>query len=59
VNGEVTINTPPLASYSWKTWETPITKERVKRSAEFIQRAFEGMEAREASRNQKVDANRP
>ena len=59
VNGELTIETPPLASYSWKTWETPITRERVKRSAEFIQRAFEGMEAREASRTQKVDANRP
>jgi hypothetical protein len=59
VNGELTIKTPPQASYSWKTWETPITKERVKRSAEFIQRAFEGMEARESSRSQKVDANRP
>jgi hypothetical protein len=41
VGEAVTIKAPPQASYSWTTWETPITKERVKRSAEFIQRAFE------------------
>ncbi|HET9940808.1 MAG TPA: hypothetical protein VFR25_06880 [Candidatus Eisenbacteria bacterium] len=59
MNEELTVKTPPQASYSWTTWETPITKERVKRSADIIQRAFEGMEAREASRSQKVDADRP
>jgi len=56
---ELTIKTPPGASYSWTTWEMPITRERAKRSAQIIQRAFEGMEAREASRSQKVDSNRP
>jgi hypothetical protein len=56
---ELTVSTPLTASYSWSTWEEPITRERVKRSADWVQRAFEGMEAREASRSQKVDANRP
>ena len=56
---ELTVTTPPEASYSWKTWETPITKERAKRSVVSVQRAFEGMEAREASRSQKVDADHP
>ena len=49
----VTISTPGDKVVVWNGWETPITTERVKRSARFVREAFEGMEARE----QKADSN--
>ena len=51
----VTVTTPPEAVYSWKGWEAPITQEHTKRSAEFVKRAFEGMEAREDQTNRSTE----
>ena len=55
---ELTITTPAATSYSWKGWEMPITVERAKRSAIAIRKAFEGMEAREESRNKNATKSR-
>jgi hypothetical protein len=41
------ITTPSGALYLWNGWNTPITKEHIKRSAGRIRQDFEGMEARE------------
>jgi hypothetical protein len=40
---------PDSAVYLWNGWNSPITKEHVKRSAGRVRQAFEGMEAREQS----------
>ncbi len=55
---EITVTTPEGASYLWNAWETPITKERIKRSAMRIQEAFEGMEARDEPRQTERDAEK-
>jgi hypothetical protein len=52
----VTITTPETASYSWNTWEEPITSEHVKRSAARVREVFEGMEARDEPRQTERDA---
>jgi hypothetical protein len=57
-NKILTASTPARASYSWNDWEMPITRERAKRSASHLREAFEGMEAREESRNRNVDERR-
>lgn len=54
----LTISTPAIASYSWNGWEMPIIQERAKRSANHLRKAFEGMEAREASRNRNAAERR-
>jgi len=43
-----------FGSPAWRDWA--LTEEE---SRPILQRAFEGMEAREASRSQKVDSDRP
>ncbi len=49
----VLIQTPPGATLVWNAWDRPITRERVKVSADLVRQAFEGMEARESEgRNQ-------
>ena len=54
----VTTMTPPTSTYSWKGWDAPITEEHAKRSAGIIERAFEGMEAREDRTNRSPDSSR-
>jgi hypothetical protein len=48
----VDVTTPPVQSFLWNGWETPITRERIKQSAVFVRRAFEGMESRESDLDQ-------
>jgi hypothetical protein len=48
----VAVTAPPAQSYLWNGWETPITRERIKQSAVFVRRAFEGMESRESDLDQ-------
>lgn len=55
---ELRVSTPAGTSYSWTGWEMPITRERAKRSANHLRKAFEGMEAREASRNRNATERR-
>jgi hypothetical protein len=57
-NKMLTIRTPAGASYSWNGWDLPITTLRAKRSAIHLRKAFEGMEAREESRNRNAEERR-
>jgi hypothetical protein len=52
------IQTPPNAALLWNGWDQPITRERVKTSADLVREAFEGMESREPDGGRKQDALR-
>ena len=43
----ITVTAPAGQSYLWNGWEIPITRERIKQSADLVRSAFEGMESRE------------
>ena len=52
VQQRINVTVPPGQSFLWNGWETPITRERVKQSAVFVRKAFEGMESRESDPDQ-------
>jgi len=54
----IMIQTPPNAALLWNGWDQPITRERVKTSADLVREAFEGMESREPDGGRKQDALR-
>ncbi|HET9252874.1 MAG TPA: hypothetical protein VFP58_12245 [Candidatus Eisenbacteria bacterium] len=54
----LTVTTPARSNHSWNEWEVPITRERAKRSTIHLRKAFEGMEAREASQNRNAEERR-
>lgn len=58
VEQSVNVSTPPDSSLLWNGWEQPITHERIKQSAVFIRKAFEGMEARDSDARPSQDAHR-
>jgi hypothetical protein len=57
VGQHVRVVTPDSISYLWNGWDRPITRERVKASAEIVRNAFNEMEARESRIRREFNAN--
>jgi hypothetical protein len=51
------VKSPEPRVVVWNGWEMPITTERVKGSARFVRKAFEGMEARETKDNESLGSS--
>lgn len=57
VGQHVRVATPDSISYLWNGWQRPITRERVKASAEIVRNAFREMDARESRTRREFNAN--
>ena len=51
----VNVVSPKDREVVWNGWDMPITTERVKSSARFVRKAFEGMDARDPKENSRVE----